>query len=198
MSHIVPNAGLAQILDDALEIAIRHREKRKFGRTEKPRAPRISTNPRHIPARVRRVVHARDGARCTFVADDGHRCEARRHLEFDHIEPLARGGASTADNLRLRCRAHNQLAAEQAFGVGFMDAKRGATRPAAEQAQASAERERLLDVMAALRSLGCRAEQARHLAERSNAPGLTLEQHVRAALRLVYAARAGRRDPAVA
>ncbi|HET7226037.1 MAG TPA: hypothetical protein VFK69_10030 [Candidatus Eisenbacteria bacterium] len=36
------------------------------------------------------------------------------------------------------------------------------------------------------------------LAERSNAPGLTLEQHVRAALQVVYAARPGKRDPAAA
>ena len=91
-----------------------------------------------------------------------------------------------------------------------MDAKREAARLAtereqmeAEQAQANAERERietererLLDVIAALRSLGYRAEQARHIAERSNAPGLDLEQHVRAALRLAYAGRAIHRDAA--
>ncbi|HET7226780.1 MAG TPA: HNH endonuclease, partial [Candidatus Eisenbacteria bacterium] len=195
LSHALPGGELAEVLDYALSTTITHVERRKFGATDRPRAPRQSANPRHIPAHVRRAVHARDGGRCTFVAGDGYRCEARRHLEFDHIEPLARGGASTADNLRLRCRAHNQLAAEQAFGAGFMHAKREAARLAVQQAQmnaeqehaqanANAERERLLDVIAALRSLGYRAEQVRQLAERSNAPGLTLEQHVRAALRL--------------
>jgi hypothetical protein len=37
-------------------------------------------------------------------------------LELDHIDPFSRGGASTPDNLRLRCRAHNQLHAEECFG----------------------------------------------------------------------------------
>ncbi|HET7226655.1 MAG TPA: HNH endonuclease, partial [Candidatus Eisenbacteria bacterium] len=131
LSHAIPGGELADVLDYALSMTITQVEKRKFGATDRPRAPRHCANPRHIPAHVRRAVHARDGGRCTFVADDGYRCEARRHLEFDHVEPLARGGASTIDNLRLRCRAHNQLAAEQTFGAGFMDAKREAARLAA-------------------------------------------------------------------
>ena len=49
----------------------------------------------------------------------------RHFLEFDHIEPVARGGASTVENVRLLCRAHNQHAAEQAYGAAFMDSKRG-------------------------------------------------------------------------
>src|SRR6267378_4309079 len=36
------------------------------------------------------------------------------------IEPLARGGESTIDNMRMRCRAHNQYEAERVFGSGFM------------------------------------------------------------------------------
>ena len=188
MSHAIPGGELADVLDYALSMAIARVEKRKFGTTDQPRTPRASTDPRHIPAHVRRAVHARDGGRCTFVADDGHRCDARSQLEFDHVEPVARDGASTVDNLRLRCRAHNQLAAEQAFGAGFMHEKRDAARvaeEAAERIRTEADHERLLDVVAALRTLGCRAERARHIAERSNAPGLDLEQHVRAALRLL-------------
>jgi hypothetical protein len=50
------------------------------------------------------------------VAKDGRRCEARAFLELDHAEPKARGGTDDARNLRVRCRAHNQLWAEQAFG----------------------------------------------------------------------------------
>ena len=35
-----------------------------------------------------------------------------------------RGGASSAGNVRLLCRAHNQYEAERTFGVDFMRAKR--------------------------------------------------------------------------
>ncbi|WP_371869309.1 HNH endonuclease [Anaeromyxobacter diazotrophicus] len=42
-------------------------------------------------------------------------------LELDHIHPVALGGRSTADNLRLVCRTHNSLHAEQVFGREHMD-----------------------------------------------------------------------------
>jgi hypothetical protein len=69
-------------------------------------------------------VSKRDGGRCTFVSETGHRCEARADLEWDHVRPVARGGTSTVENIRLRCRAHNQYAAERVYGVEFMAAKR--------------------------------------------------------------------------
>jgi 5-methylcytosine-specific restriction endonuclease McrA len=189
VSEALPGADLAQVLDDALKLAIAQRERRKFGLTTRPRKPRTSARPRTIPAHVRRAVHERDGGRCTFVSVDGHRCGSRSHLQFDHIKPIACGGASVPENLRLRCRTHNQLEAERMFGTDFMQQKRAAAAEAAE-------RERLLDCIAALRTLGCRAEQARNAAERTNSTGLTLEQHVRAALRLTCAARRVQREPA--
>ena len=42
-------------------------------------------------------------------------------LELDHIEPVALGGRSTVDNLRLCCRSHNSLHAEHVFGREHMD-----------------------------------------------------------------------------
>jgi 5-methylcytosine-specific restriction endonuclease McrA len=69
-------------------------------------------------------VAERDGKQCTFVSDTGVRCAERAMLEFDHELPVARGGRSTVANVRLRCRAHNQLAAEQVYGEGFMREKR--------------------------------------------------------------------------
>ncbi len=38
--------------------------------------------------------------------------------------PVARGGEATTDNLRLRCRAHNQYKAERTYGESFMRGKR--------------------------------------------------------------------------
>ena len=75
---------------------------------------------RHIPAAVRREVWARDGARCAFVDARGQRCRATSAIEFHHLLPHARGGPATPANLGLRCRTHNQLAAEEDFGRDFM------------------------------------------------------------------------------
>jgi len=74
------------------------------------------SHPRHLRSDVRRAVMERDGLRCTWRSPDGVRCESRAWLEHDHIIPRGMGGADDPDNLRIRCRAHNRLAAEQAFG----------------------------------------------------------------------------------
>jgi len=73
---------------------------------------------------VRRAVRARDGDRCTFVGDSGKRCGARKLLQFDHVDPVGRGGQATVENIRLRCRAHNQFEAERTYGADFMRHKR--------------------------------------------------------------------------
>jgi 5-methylcytosine-specific restriction endonuclease McrA len=127
LAHQIPSGDLAQVLERVLDLAIAQLEKRKAPTTRlRPRPNRPSENPRHIPDHVRRAVWKRDGGQCTFVSDDGHRCEARRFIEIDHVEPAARGGDSSVTNLRLRCRAHNQYAAECAFGAEFMRHKRNA------------------------------------------------------------------------
>ena len=131
LGHVIPSGSLEQVLDQALDALIEKLEKRKYGATDKPReASQESENPRYIPARVRRAVRERDQDRCTFVALNGRRCEARRFLEFDHVLEFARGGKSTTENLRLRCRAHNQFTAEQTYGAQFMEAKRELKRAA--------------------------------------------------------------------
>jgi 5-methylcytosine-specific restriction endonuclease McrA len=117
---------VAGVLDRALEALLEKLEKRKFAKTVKPRRPRAARAARTIPAHVRRAVLERDGGRCTFVGEDGHRCEARRFLEFDHVVPVARGGVATVDQVRTLCRTHNQLEAERVFGREFMESRRRA------------------------------------------------------------------------
>jgi len=48
-------------------------------------------------------------------------CDSRWKLELDHITPPLFGGGATVDNLRLRCRGHNLLYAEQVYGRGHME-----------------------------------------------------------------------------
>jgi 5-methylcytosine-specific restriction endonuclease McrA len=124
LGHAVPSGELAEVLDRALDALIANLEKHKFAAAERPRKSRGSSNERHIPAAIKRAVWKRDGGRCTYVSEDDHRCDARKLLEYDHEQPLARGGRTSLANLRLRCRTHNQLEAERTFGAGFMEAKR--------------------------------------------------------------------------
>ena len=106
LSHAVPNGDVAEVLDRALDRLIEGIEKRKVGTGA--RRALASTRERHIPAVVRRTVWERDGGRCTFVSANGVRCGSSRLVEFDHVDPVARGGEATVDGIRLRCRAHNQ------------------------------------------------------------------------------------------
>ena len=111
------------------------------------------------------------------MSEGGHRCECRTRLEWDHAEPVAQGGQATAQGLRLRCRAHNQLEAEQAFGRDFMNTKRetGGKQPLPEH---------VAEVVPWLRTLGFKAEQARALAACcADMPDAPLEQRVRHALK---------------
>jgi hypothetical protein len=54
-----------------------------------------------IPQDVKIAVWQRDGGRCV-------ECGTNEHLEFDHIIPLAMGGANTMRNLQLLCAICNQ------------------------------------------------------------------------------------------
>jgi 5-methylcytosine-specific restriction endonuclease McrA len=54
-----------------------------------------------IPEEVRREVFRRDGGRCAACGTDSL-------LQFDHVIPVAMGGASTAQNLQLLCAPCNR------------------------------------------------------------------------------------------
>jgi 5-methylcytosine-specific restriction endonuclease McrA len=83
---------------------------------------------RQVPAALRRAAFERDESRCTFRSDSGERCRKTAHLELHHLVPFARGGEHRLDNLTLRCRAHNALAAEQDFGRDFVSLARDSNR----------------------------------------------------------------------
>ena len=78
---------------------------------------------RYLPVSVRRATHGRDRDQCAFISPDGRRCNSRKFLEFDHVEPHARFGVADAVNIRLLCRAHNLLHARNCFGAMHLAAK---------------------------------------------------------------------------
>ncbi len=255
LSHAVPSGEVAQVLDRALDALISKLEQRKFGavggRPRRQRTARgegrkaqqrVSVRKRHVPAQVRRAVWERDQGQCTFVSSSGVRCGTRRFLEFDHVDPVARGGRATVDRMRLRCRAHNQHEAERAFGKEYMARRRHGARLATAEARTlahareartraetraetreartratervtalataratplaperAAAQDQVQDVLAGLRGLGCRADEARRAVECSDAPqDATLEERMRAALKSLSRRPIQRRAPAEA
>ena len=121
MRHRNPNGELAVVIDAAIDLLVAKLEKERLGKVKAPRksasaSASATKRPRAIPAAVRRAVFERDGEQCTFTDEAGERCPQRGHLELDHVHARALGGTNAASNLRVRCRAHNRLAAEEIFG----------------------------------------------------------------------------------
>jgi hypothetical protein len=137
LRHQIPNGDPAAVLDRALVELLAVLKRRKFGAVVRPRGePAIATvtdptatsttaaprsprprRTRFISVHIRRAVSDRDGARCTFISPTGRRCAATGMLEFHHLEPFAEGGATTIENLTLRCRAHNAEEGRRRFGA---------------------------------------------------------------------------------
>ena len=152
LSHKVPDGDLGAVLREAIRCGIeKHRNRKGATAPAQERRSKAEAGGSRIPAAVRREVWKRDGGSCAWIGDDGRRCGSRWQLEIDHILPLALGGSSTADNLRLTCRAHNMLHAEHVYGRAHMDRYRtgavtiardseGADRAVALGARASEKR----------------------------------------------------------
>jgi len=123
----IPDGDPGAIFDRALRLLLEKVEKTKLGAAAKPRprpirpaTDRELRTPilpsRDVPRYVKRAVSRRDDGQCAFVAPDGRRCTERTFLEFHHIQPYAKGGPATVENISLRCRRHNQYEAELVFG----------------------------------------------------------------------------------
>ena len=62
--------------------------------------PYEQTSRSPIPAAIRSEVWRRDCGRCV-------QCESKENLQFDHIIPVAKGGATSVANLQLLCKSCN-------------------------------------------------------------------------------------------
>jgi len=128
----IPDGDPGAIFDRAIALLLEKVEKQKLGAATKPRAPRsirpgadspgssAASSPRlasrHAASHIKRSAWRDDGGQCGFVSKDGRRCTERAFLEFHHIRPYALGGPTSAENISLRCRRHNQYEAELVFG----------------------------------------------------------------------------------
>ncbi len=122
MMHSNPTRDLTAVLERAVDALLDKLEKQRLGKTSRPEAAvrPLAKTPGRVTRAVRRKVFERDGEQCTFVDTNGHRCSSHKLLELDHIVPRAKGGTDDEDNLRVRCRAHNGLHAEEVFGKSYV------------------------------------------------------------------------------
>jgi 5-methylcytosine-specific restriction endonuclease McrA len=123
MRHANAEGDLAVVVERAVDLLLEKLEKRRLGKVSRPRQSPQDCDPASSSRATRRAVFERDGERCTFIDAEGHRCPATTWLELDHVVARARGGTSELGNLRVRCRAHNQLYAEQTFGKEHVERK---------------------------------------------------------------------------
>jgi hypothetical protein len=115
---------IAAVIEAAVTEKLERLEAKRYGETKKPRKrlKETDTSPkaRYMPAAVRRMVWSRDGQQCTFVDAKGRRCKERQRLEFHHEDPFGLGGDHDPAKVRLLCRGHNLLLAEQVYGKEMM------------------------------------------------------------------------------
>ncbi len=135
LSHQNPEGGLDFLFEKALDMALEkldperravRRENRRILRERStvqspptsavdPSSPNKSS--RYIPQPLRDRIWKRDQGRCQYRdPKSGKICGSNYLLEIDHRQPFALGGESVENNLRLRCRSHNQFHAGEVFG----------------------------------------------------------------------------------
>ena len=112
--HSVPDGDIAKVISKAIKDQLKAVQKRKFGRSDKPKQLPLNATGERAPdksrapsAATRREVSERDGDRCCYVSPSGKRCTATHWIEFDHAIMVSQGGDTSVPNLRLFCRAHN-------------------------------------------------------------------------------------------
>jgi len=125
MRHQVPDGDIAKIVSRAVALLLSQVRKTKYAETSAPKGA-VPPSPkrvasRRIPAAIRRAVSQRDGARCTFVSENGRRCDSREFLEFDHVDAWTWSRVHSIEGIVLRCRAHNQQRARLDFGEAHME-----------------------------------------------------------------------------
>lgn len=109
--HKFPEGRLEDIFTESLRALMESKHPAQEAASNR----RMRSRTRKIPKWIRRQVWKRDQGTCVYQAADGRRCGSRTGLELDHIRPWARGGSSNDPaNIRLLCRAHNQLMAQRA------------------------------------------------------------------------------------
>ncbi len=71
--------------------------------------PDPTTQRKPIPALILHQLNLRDSGRCTYKDIQGNRCDVRRWLERHHLNPVAKGGTNSLENLTTLCNRHHVI-----------------------------------------------------------------------------------------
>jgi Domain of unknown function (DUF222)/HNH endonuclease len=77
---------------------------------------------RHIPAELRTALELGPLPELDGVACIERGCDRRYGLEWDHVDPVAHGGLTAADNLEPRCRPHHREKTDRDRRAGLLRA----------------------------------------------------------------------------
>jgi hypothetical protein len=119
LSHKYPKgASFLEIFKFAMKYLKDREDLLNYSRSRKSNC---RTNTRYIPEATKQEVWKKYNGKCAFVGSNGKRCHSSYNLQYDHYPiPYARGGTSTANNLRLLCAKHNRFTAEKEYGAAHM------------------------------------------------------------------------------
>jgi 5-methylcytosine-specific restriction endonuclease McrA len=118
--HVQPGATKEQVIEAALDLLL-EKQGRRRAEVKRPQKKPRPAKAEHVTAELKRAVWARDDGKCQWPVDGGGVCGSTTRLEIDHVVPRGRGGASTVENCRILCQAHNLEAARGVYGDEVMD-----------------------------------------------------------------------------
>lgn len=105
---------LSELVEQMVDLSLQKLKEKKFGKArvshfetehyepQKDNSKNLDVQKgRYISAALKFSIWTRDKGQCT-------KCESKRNLNYDHVKPLALGGSTEANNLRLLCFNCNQ------------------------------------------------------------------------------------------
>ena len=121
LKEIWPDTDYVEVIKRSLKLALE-----KVDPTRKTSKTAVSVKRRgrvtYYGRSLDQALWRRAGSRCEYIdKKTGRRCEARHHLQREHVIPLALGGTNELSNMQLLCRTHNLLRARQVFGDAKLD-----------------------------------------------------------------------------
>jgi hypothetical protein len=119
LSHSLPNATWAQ----AITYLAKQQVQKVMGKEKPAKTNSTANSTQSFPAAgvrkaikvtTRRALLKKAQSCCEYVDPiSKRRCSGKYQLQIDHIFPLALGGSNDPSNLRVLCRTHNILSAQQ-------------------------------------------------------------------------------------
>ena len=78
---------------------------------------------RHLPAELRTALELGPAPRFDGVECVEQGCGRRHGLEWDHVDPVANGGATSFENLAARCWPHHRAKTDRDRAAGLLDGR---------------------------------------------------------------------------